>query len=406
MAPKGHIITRLFISLFGDNAPAPISLIHYQIDDSWGYLCETASLDAALGGAQLIRGATSLNQPLGLLARHCHLRASVDESLLSAARLLDDCLIVNTCSRGLVIAPSAAAPAIADAISRFVAVATLSSSARCNVTDVYPTELAFGYRAKERWFDEFARDAESIGSEGLKLLGFDYGRESVRDRARLSKAFRARKNFGELARMAMFSSPVANNSPIRNQYESSGAIAHCEECYQRPASYALPATRALCEPCHWRVSVGASMVQKTLKDDSRSFLRDSRRFAAIAILCDPFQLVFGENSSISSSISARNKLASAIDAVADEIQDSLPDPGFVVKLSPCEMLFITRGDDCDRCSDLAEKILPKRLSEHGIGEFDGCRMGCSGAEYGAPIGMHVREAISHALGDGCRRVHS
>ncbi len=373
------------------------------MDDAWDYLCEPASVDAVLGGACLLRGATSLNQPLGQLARHCHLRASVDDSLLSAACLLDDCLVLNSCSRGLVIAPSTAAPAISDAISRFVAVATLSSSVRCKVMNVYPIEIAFGYRARDRWFDDFALDAERLGSAGLETLGFDVGYDSLRDRASLWKVFMARKQFGELVDFAMSNDvPGRSISPIQNRYEAFGLVAHCAECYQRPASFSLPTNRLLCEPCHWKVSVGAKVLHKALKINAQSFLGDADRLAAIVVACDPFCSAFTEPSSVVAAVSATQGLSNAVGAALQDVRNALPKTCLVNRLSPSEALLAVGKDDLGRCAELLENALQRRLEEEGVSGSARVQMGLSGSEHCAPIGVLVREAISKALSGSYR----
>ncbi|MBN2208087.1 MAG: hypothetical protein JW759_02160 [Candidatus Coatesbacteria bacterium] len=392
-----HIITQLFESLFGKEALAPVSLIFFWMDNPWGYLCEPSSLDAILGGAELLRGATALDQPLAQLARHCHLRASASDSFLSAARLIDDCLLLRSCTRGLVITPSAAAPAISDAISRFVAVATLSLSVRCSVINVYPIEVAFGYRAKDRWFEAFVSDVQRRGGDAIKMLGFDLARGSIQDRDGLWKAFVAKKQFAELVDLAMLDGLQERSaSSVQNRYEAFGPIAHCTECYERAASFDLPGNRLLCEPCNWKASVGAKVLQKARKVDGQSFLDEADSLAAIAITCDPFYSVFAEPSSLSTAISAAQRSSNAISMALGEVGMALPRTCLFSRLSASEALLLVRRDDLGRCSALLESVLRRDLKAQGGNGNTEVRLGFSGGEQVVPIRVLVREAVSSA----------
>jgi hypothetical protein len=392
-----HIITRLFESLFGKEALPPVSLIFFWMDNPWGYLCEPLSLDAILGGAELLRGATSLDQPLAQLARHCHLRASANDSFLSAAHLIDDCLLLKSCTRGLVVAPSAAAPAISDAISRFVAVATPSSSVRCSVINVYPIEVAFGYRAKDRWFDDFVSDVQRRGGDAFEMLGFDLGHGSIQDRDSLWKAFVARKQFAELVDFATLHSVQERSvSSVQNRYEAFGPIAHCTECYERAASFDLPGNRLLCEPCSWKASVGAKVLQKARKIDGQSFLDEADNLAAIAVICDPFCSMFAEPSSLGAAISAAQRSSNAIGMALGEVGIDLPRTCLVSRLSPSEALLYVRNDDFGRCSELLESALRRELKAQGANGNAEVRVGFSGRERVVPIRVLVREAVLSA----------
>lgn len=400
-----HIITRLFESLFGKDAPPPVSLIFFWMDDAWDYLCEPASLDTILGGAELLRGATSLDQPLGRLARHCHLRASAKNSFLAAARLLEDCLVLNSCTRGLVVAPAAAAPAISDAIARFVAVATLSSSVRCKVMNVHPIEIAFGYRANKRWFDDFASDAKRHGSDGFEMLGFELAHSSIQDRDSLWKAFTARKQFTELVNLAISDDvPGRSISPIQNRYEAFGLIAHCTECYERPASFSLPGERLLCEPCNWKASVGAKALQKARKIAGQSFLDDADHLAVIAVACDPFCSTLAQPSSLSAAASAARKASNAIGKALEDVRSALPRTCLVSRLSPSEALLIVRSDETGRCSEVLKNALRQELKTEGASVNAEVRVGSSGAEHVVPICVVAREAVSSVLTGNCEAI--
>jgi len=402
-----HIITELSDSLFGKDAPPPVSLIFFRVDNAWDYLCEPASLDAILGGAELLRGATSLDQRLGQLARHCHLRALAKNSFLAVARLLDDCLLLNSCTRGLVIAPSAAAPAISDAISRFIAVATLSSSVRCKVVNVYPIEIAFGYRSRERWFDDFVSDVERCGSDGLEMLGFDIGHGSIQDRDSLWKAFTARKQFTELLNLATSDDvPERSISPVQNRYEAFGLIAHCTECCERPASFILPGGRVLCEPCNWKASVGAKVLQRARKIDGQSFLDDADHLAAIAVVCDPFCSTLVQTSSLGAAVSAAQRPSDAVGKALKEVRSALPKTCLVSRLSPSEALLIVKSSDAGRCSEILERTLRQQLNVEGGSGNTEVRVGSSGAEHVVPISVRIREAVLGALTGNCEVIRA
>jgi len=402
-----HIITRLFDSLFGKHAPPPVSLIFFWVDDAWDYVCEPASLDTILGGAELLRGATSLNQRLGQLAKHCHLRASASDSFLAVARLLDDCLVLSSCTRGLVIAPSAAAPAISDAISRFVAVAMLSSSVRCEIVNVYPIEIAFGYRSRERWFDDFESDVKRGGGDVFEMLGFDLGDSSIHDRDSLWRAFTARKKFTELVNLATCGNvPERSIRPVQNRYEAFGLIADCTECYERPASFALPGDRLLCEPCNWKASVGAKILQKARKLYAQPFLDDADHLAVIAVVSDPFCITLAEPSSLATAVSAAQRQSDAIGKALKEVRSALPKTCLVSRLSPSEALLIVRSDEVGRCSELLGNALKQQLKAEGTHRNAEVRVASSGAEHTVPIFVLVREAILRALTGSCEVIHA
>ncbi|HUT04683.1 MAG TPA: hypothetical protein VM163_12425 [bacterium] len=399
-----HIITRLSEALFGQGAPAPVCLIRFRMDDAWDYLCEPASLDAVLGGAWLLRGAMSLDQPLGQLSKHCHLRASPDESLLVAARLIDDCLLVNTCTQGLVIAPSGAAPAMCDAISRFVAVATLSSSVWCKSIETYPIEIAFGYRARERWFGDFVSDVEQHGTEGLGMLGFEVRPGMAQDQNALWRAFAKRKQFTELVNFAMLDRllerPVA---PVQNRYEAFGLLAHCTECYARPASFSLSEDRRLCEPCNWKVSVGTKLVENAERLDGRSFLSSPDSLAAVFVGCDPFS-VFAEPSSALAAIRAAREQQKAVEEALKEVEKSLSNSCIINRLSPSEALLIVRRDYSGRCLEMLRNALTRQLAAAGTGGSANIRMAASAERLQAPVGILVRDAVASALSGDSEKV--
>ncbi|RLC46576.1 MAG: hypothetical protein DRH70_05170 [Candidatus Coatesbacteria bacterium] len=394
---ENHIITRLSESLFGQESPPPVCLILFQMDDAWDFLCEPASLEAILGGAWLLRRAMSLDQPLEQLSKHCHLRAAPDESLLVAARLVDDCLLLNTCTQGLIIAPSASAAAMCDAISRFVAVATLSSSVRCKTIETYPIEIAFGYRARKRWFGDFLSDVEQHGTAGLGMFGFDVREGMEQSQSALWKVFRKNKQFTELVNLAILDRALQRPiEPPRNRYEAFGLLAHCTECYARPASFGLSDGRLLCEPCSWKVSVGTKVIENAKMLNGRFSLSNPDSLAAVFVGCDPFS-VFAEPASALSAISAARDQQKAVEEALREVENSLSDSCIINRLSPSEALLIVRRGDAGRCLEVLRNALAQRLAAAETGGSAVVRMGASAERLRAPVGVLVRDAVSSAF---------
>lgn len=402
-----HIINRLTDALFGSQAPPPISLIFFRVDSAWDYLSETSSLETILGSGSLLRRASSLNMPLGQLAKHCHLRASAGDSFLSAAGLLDDCLIMNTCSSGVLMAPSSKADAISDAVSRFVAVATLACSVRCQILKVHPIELAFGYGARARWFDEFAQDAERVGVEGLRRLGFDLASEAIGDRGALFEAFAARKKFSELVALALASDiPERSATPAENRYESTALLAHCSECWQRPASFSLPGERLLCEPCHWRVQIGESETGAGTQREVAAWVHDDTRQAIVAVASDPFRTVVSRPMTLSQTIESSQALAKQIGSVVESIETGLSQHTILARLSPTEALVIVEKGHFERCKCLIMDHLKRESSHNGSGNSSEVCISWSDAEACVPLAVHVQQGISRMLSWTCEVVNT
>ncbi|MCD6327718.1 hypothetical protein J7M28_09205 [bacterium] len=395
----GHIINRLFESLFGEDAPPPISLVFFFLDSAWEYLCEPSSIDSVVGSARLLHGAMSLGKPLEHLAKHCHLRAAATVSFLSAARLVNDCMICNTCDMGLVLTPSSASGPLSEAVARFVAVATLSAPAQCFVLDVYPIEIAFGFGTRDRWFQDFAENAARIGSAGLAKLGFSID-NGIEDSASLFEGFFAKKSFAELIDFGIFNHRMADCGPqVPNRYDAEAFLENCQECARRPASFALQDGRLICEPCQWRASVGARLIEESPGLEDGAWLRGGNGLAVLFVECDPFALALEEGSSLSKSLKLLEGLQNSIASGLADFKGAFGKRCLIAALSPTESLIFVRRYDCDSAKKELERFLKRRLPENVGSDGFPIRICASTGEHALPVNLLVRDAVTIAIAD-------
>ena len=153
----------------------------------------------------------------------------------------------------------------------------------------------------------------------------------------------------------------------------------------------------MCEPCNWKASVGAKVLQKARKIHGQSFLDDDDHLAAIAVVCDPVCPTFAQPSSLAAAVSAAQRLSDAVGKALEEVRNALPKTCLVSRLSPSEALLIVRSDDAGRCSEVLENRLRQQLKADGASGNAEVRVGLSTAEHVVPVCVLVREAVLSAL---------
>jgi len=400
-APLGdHPVARLAATIFGEGAPAPVALLFFSLPQAWDYLCESASLQGVVGGAVLLRGSTCLAHPLGELARHCHLRAGEEDTFLTAAGLINDCLVCASCTGGIVLVPAAAADGLRDAIARFVVSATLSACPSCFTLPVSPTEIAFGFKANEIWFDQFLADAQRTDPNLWRKLGFETA--GTDDRDALWASFVGSKAFSQLLELAHLFAATSNPGWFGgNRYESEALIKPCQECWRRPASSVTDSGLPICEPCQWRVSSGAKFIRKNLGPQAPSWITKGQRDLGVVIIsAEPTEVALASKLSLSSWLEAIRGLCRTVSSSLDALQRSLDGECLICPLSDTQAMIIIPHHSLHRAKRalLLSLATSRRDDAHGVVRH--IKLGFSTTRAAVPVALLINEAVRDALEPG------